>query len=270
MNKRNATDLLAQVGMHVVVEDTPQFWSGVVLEAVAEVLPKLNPAWDAVVVDESQDLVEDDWLLIEELSRGKLLWAFWDPEQSFWPDRQVRAELFKTRYRLQNRYRCPEAVHMLAGCYLGETADIATLRSASEENVIAVRPCPGTGTVLDRIGCEIDRLLGSGLEALDIAVLSLRGGAEPESTVHRERIGTHRVVRAHDAEAGTNVVAETFLRFKGLERPAIIITDISLALDKPDYQKRMYIALTRALSTARIIDTRDSLLCDPFLCPLCS
>jgi DNA helicase IV len=77
-------------------------------------------------------------------------------------------------------------------------------------------------------------------------------------------------VRAHDAEAGTNVVAETFLRFKGLERPAIIITDISLALDKPDYQKRMYIALTRALSTARIIDTRDSLLCDPFLCPLCS
>jgi methyl coenzyme M reductase subunit C len=159
---------------------------------------------------------------------------------------------------------------MLAGCYLGETADIAALRSASEQDVIAVRPCPGTGTVLDRIGYEIDRLLGSGLEPSDTAVLSLRGVAEPESVVHRERIGSHRIVRAHDPDAGSNVVAETFLRFKGLERPAIIITDISLALEKPDYHKRMYIALTRALSTTRIIDTRDSLVCDPFLRPLCS
>jgi hypothetical protein len=72
-------------------------------------------------------------------------------------------------------------------------------------------------------------------------------------------------VRAHDPGAGTNVVVETFLRFKGLERPAIIITDVSLAIDKPDYKKRMYIALTRALSTARIVDTRNSISCDPFL-----
>jgi len=220
-------------------------------------------------VDESQDFVEDDWLLIEELSKGKLLWAFWDPEQSFWTDRQVRRELFKAHFRLQNRYRCPESVRMLARCYLGETADTAALRSASEQNVVAGRPCPSTRTVLERIGFEIDRLMGSGLEASDIAVISLRGATEPSSIVHMERIGSHRIVRAHDPGAGSNVVAETFLRFKGLERPAIIITDISLALDKPDYQKRMYIALTRALSTARIIDTRDSLLCDLFLRPLC-
>ncbi len=65
------------------------------------------------------------------------------------------------------------------------------------------------------------------------------------------------------------MVAETFLRFKGLERPAIIITDLSLAISKPDYKKRMYIALTRALSTVRIVDTRNSVSCDPFLRPLC-
>lgn len=268
--KRYAVELLRQAGRDVIIENTPEFWSAIALEAVADALPQLNLSWDAVIVDESQDLREDDWLLIEELSKGKLLWAFWDPDQSFWTDRQVREELFKARYRLQNRYRCPEAVRMLAGCYLGETADIAALRSASEQNVIAVRPCPGAGTVLERIGFEIDRLMGSGLEASDIAVLSLRGAAEPGSIVHRESIGTRRVVRAHDPETGKNVVAETFLRFKGLERPAIIITDVSLAIDKPDYRKRMYIALTRALSTARIIDTRDSLLCDPFLGPLCS
>jgi hypothetical protein len=124
MNKRNATDLLRQAGRHVVVEDTPQFWSGVALEALVEAMPKLNTAWDAVVVDEGQDLTDDQWMLVEYLSQGKLRWAFWDPEQSFWPDRQVRAELFKTRYRLQNRYRCPEAVHMLAGCYRREHGSV--------------------------------------------------------------------------------------------------------------------------------------------------
>lgn len=122
----------------------------------------------------------------------------------------------------------------------------------------------------EEIGYEIDQLLGSGLEPSDIAVLSLRGATASESVVHRERIGTHRVVRAHDPDAGSHVVAETFLRFKGLERPAIIITDLKLALDKPDYRKRMYIALTRTLSTARIIDTRDALRGDPLLASLCS
>lgn len=268
--KRYAVELLRQAGRTVVIEETPEFWTAIVLEAVTEALPRLSLNWDAVIVDESQDLKEEDWLLIEELTKGKLLWAFWDPDQSFWPARQVREDLFKTRYRLQNRYRCPEEVRMLAGSYLGETADTAALHSASEQNVVVVRACPGTGTVLERIGYEIDRLLGSGLEPADIAVLSLRGGAQPESIVHRQKIGTHRVVRAHDPDAGSHVVAETFLRFKGLERPAIIITDISLASGKPDYRKRMYIALTRALSTARIIDTRDSLLRDPFLSPFCS
>ena len=187
--KRYAVDLLRQAGKAVVIEDTPQFWSAIALEAVAEALPRLNRDWQAVIVDESQDLTEDDWLLIEELSRGRLLWAFFDPDQSFWPDRQVREELFRVRYRLQNEYRCPKAVRMLSRCYLGERAEAPALQSAVDENVIAVRPCPGAGTVLERIGYEIDRLVGSGFETSDIAVLSLRGTGNPDSIVHQKQIG---------------------------------------------------------------------------------
>jgi len=76
------------------------------------------------------------------------------------------------------------------------------------------------------------------------------------------------VVRAHDPEACSSVVAETFLRFKGLERPAVIITDLRLAQGKPDYAKRMYISLTRTLSVVRIIDTRNALVRDPEFSPL--
>ena len=96
----------------------------------------------------------------------------------------------------------------------------------------------------------------------------MRGADDPGSIVHRDRVGTHRLARAHDPEAGSNVVAETFLRFKGLEPPVIIVTDVGRALDKPDYATRMYMALTRALPTVRIIDTREALLRELILGPL--
>ena len=46
------------------------------LRAGTEALPGVQTQWDAVFIDESQDLAEDDWLLIAELSRGRFLWAF--------------------------------------------------------------------------------------------------------------------------------------------------------------------------------------------------
>ena len=97
----------------------------------------------------------------------------------------------------------------------------------------------------ERIALEISKLLGDGLQPGQIAILSLRGAAETESIVNLERFGIHRVVPAVDPEVKSHVVVETFLRFKGLERPAIIITDVHLAIEKTDYAKRMYIALTR-------------------------
>lgn len=66
--KRYTVDLLTQAGLSPSIDETPEFRFGVALEAVTEALPRLNPAWDALVVDESQDLVEEDCLLIEELS----------------------------------------------------------------------------------------------------------------------------------------------------------------------------------------------------------
>jgi hypothetical protein len=53
------------------------------------------------------------------------------------------------------------------------------------------------------------------------------------------------------------VVADTFLRFKGLERPAVVITDLHLV--KGATAVRMHIALTRALDTARVVASRDAL-----------
>jgi hypothetical protein len=263
--KRYAIELLRQSGREVEPRDTPEFWNEIALMAVAEALPALELPWDAVVVDEAQDLNECDWLFVEELARGKILWGFWDPDQAFWTDRPVRRDLFQAKFRLQQQYRCPKLIQCLAGFYLGNELRASELREARDQDVVAVRPCPSPGTVRDRIGVEIDKLRGSGLEPNEIAVVSLRGSGEPGSIVHQGKLGTHAVKRADQPDANSNVVVETFLRFKGLERPAVIITDVGLAVEKPDYSKRMYIALTRALSAVRFVDARDPLARDPIL-----
>ena len=263
--KRYAVDLLELAGRQVHVHETPEFWGDVSWRAATEASPSIQTEWDAVFVDESQDLAEDDWLLIAELSRGRLLWAFCDPEQTFWKDREIPQDLFKVRYRLNKSYRCPDSILALARCYLLSKSDV--LANAPETNPVAVRPCPSPSSVPERIALEISKLLGDGLQPEQIAILSLRGAAETGSIVNLEKLGIHRVVRAVDPEGKSHVVVETFLRFKGLERPAIIITDVHLAIEKTDYAKRMYIALTRALATVCIIDSRDALLRDPILRP---
>ena len=51
---------------------------------------------------------------------------------------------------------------------------------------------------------------------------------------------------------GDHVVCDTFLRFKGLERPVIIVTDVE-GVDEGQRGVRMYIALTRALDVVRVV-----------------
>ena len=263
--KRYAVELCHEAGIDVGVEDSPEFWSEISLMAVTDALPRLRPSWDAIVIDESQDLADDDWLLVEELARKKKLWGFWDPEQAFWPERHVREDLFNARYRLGQPYRCPEAIASLAAAYLlGRPAQERAPETVESETV-AIRACPSRSSVPDKIAVELDRLLAEGLRPHDIAVLSLRGASTTGSIVQKDKVGSHLVARAADPGAADCVVVESFLRFKGLERPGIIVTDLHSALGRPDYGKRMYIALTRALLTVRMVDAREDMLRDPVL-----
>ena len=108
----------------------------------------------------------------------------------------------------------------------------------------------------DKIGAEVDRLLSEGLTASDIAIVSLRG-RDAEGSIHRlEKVGRHQLVHADAADMGERLVADSFLQWKGLERPAVIVTDIPETTIS-QLGVRLYIALTRALVVARIIGPRD-------------
>ena len=54
-----------------------------------------------------------------------------------------------------------------------------------------------------------------------------------------------------------NIVCDTFLRFKGLEKPVVIVTDLRYVVEKDEI--RMNMAVSRALSTLRIIGVESEI-----------
>jgi AAA domain-containing protein/nuclease-like protein len=123
-----AKGLATAAGAAAEVEQLPdaEAW-GEMFERAVHVC---TPGFDAVVVDEAQDLQRQAWDFVEVLARGRRLWAFHDPGQGFWADRSPPAALFGTRFRLPRQQRCPAGVQALANRCLGQPFDAAAIAQA--------------------------------------------------------------------------------------------------------------------------------------------
>jgi hypothetical protein len=211
-----------------------------------------TPRWDAIVVDEAQDFDFEAWYLVGRLAEGKRLWAFRDTGQAFWPEREPPSGLFPAPFLLPRGKRSPPGIEALARRYLGEPADEAPIRKALADGTLGLVPCGEAGETADRVGREIDRLLSQGVKPGEIGVVSLRGQNAKDAVHHAPRLGRHAFVGAGSDGMEEQLVADTFLRWKGLERPVILVADVGAA-DRERFGTRMHIALTRALTAARVV-----------------
>ncbi len=73
---------------------TSETWDAAPLYAAADALDGARVRFDAVVIDEAQDLSPNDWELVRSLAEGRPLWGFADDGQGFWSDRHVPKETF--------------------------------------------------------------------------------------------------------------------------------------------------------------------------------
>ena len=97
----------------------------------------------------------------------------------------------------------------------------------------------------------------------DIAVVSLRGMMYEENLMYCGNIGGHRLLKATDNGACLGLICDTFLRYKGLERPVVIVSDIKIAADR--YAVRMNIAISRAFGALRVVVAKSELEKDSIL-----
>lgn len=277
--KRLAIALLELAGRTVRVpvrrEDwTAEFWRSVVPRALCEAGDAIQSFdFDAIIVDEGQDLDPDDWRLIECLAeQSECLWVFHDPSQRLWSDRRITVREF-AKYSLRRQYRCHETIQALAHLYQsegepngGERRDAASAEGMGERR-IAVIPCSTRVELQGVIVREIDSLLAHGLDRGAIAVISLVSRTDRGAIAGLHKIEKHTLSRADDDGMRGQVVADSVYRFKGLERPAVILTDLSLRgpEDAMIRRAKMNVAITRAQSFLRIIDTKEALSKEPEL-----
>jgi len=256
--RRYAQGLLGAAG-----HPTPQtrgFWDEVSLRAACEALPSEAERPDLVVIDEAQDFEPSDWLLVEALVGDRALWAFGDPRQQFWTDRTVPAQQFATatRLKLKQQHRNPPDLAAFALRYLDESAP-AKRPDPSVLRVSVARD----GDVLARVRHELDVLRKEGAGPEDIAILTL-AGRDKSRLMATESLGSHRLARADDPAAPKSIIADTFLRFKGLDRPFVIITELTQGATMR-YATRMHIALTRATVGAVVVCDEAAVQGDPRL-----
>ena len=126
---------------------------------------------------------------------------------------------------------------------------------------------------------EIRALKDQGIAEGDIAVVSLRGMMYPGNIMHAKELGGCGVApateiggigRGRDQDGGgepglgrDRIVCDTFLRYKGLERPVVIVADVDTAVEK--YTVRMNIAVSRAFGALRVVVGRRELERDEVL-----
>ncbi|MFW5878203.1 MAG: NERD domain-containing protein [Myxococcota bacterium] len=232
---------------------------------------------EVVVVDEAQDLTENLWRFVDHLAKSPCrLFVFQDLAQRFWKERGLDEEgvdrLGLDTMSLPVSKRCPPGIADLAERFAGRDFDETRVAEAVASGRIRLVPCSQSASVADAVGREIGRLLAEKLKPEEIFVVSLRGKTAEGSICRHEILGGHPVVSVDDPKMGESVVADTFLRVKGLERPAVIVTDLRLLQERRDEGQcedrrdvRMHIALTRAMLAVRIVAPRELLEADPLL-----
>lgn len=263
---RMALAYLRKRGLKKEEEYSPEFWTMVMKKAAAPKRFGKPEKWDLIIVDEGQDMGEEEWRFSAKyLDSQSRLWVFLDPDQAFWDDKALPAEFREEAavFILPRPYRCPPGIQALADAYLGKPFDPEAVAASFNDRTISIIPVPRSEHVHPAVAHEISRLVAEGFSPDEVAVISLRGIQFENNIAHCQMLGEHEVVKATDPRAAESIVCDSFLRFKGLERPAVIVTDLEYVPDK--YGVRMNIAVTRSLGVLRIVGEQEQLNADDLL-----
>lgn len=261
-----AFEILTAAG-HPVAPQEDAFWEEASFRA-AEVAEGGAGAWDLVAVDEAQDLAAGDWALVEVLARGADVWAFLDERQRFWEERALPDTLFAgaAQISLPDQERSPPALETFAARYASPAVEVAEVPPGTPTDVVRVVRVE-QDSLADEVGRQVAAWIRGGARPSDVAVVTLAGRTKSD-LLGLSQIGGQPVVPAEDCGGSDRVVADTFLRFKGFERPFVVVTELGGDERRDGYDTRMYIALTRATAQAVVVATDTEIRQDPRLAAL--
>jgi superfamily I DNA and RNA helicase len=252
-----------------------EWWDATLPRALDDAIDRLpDERYDAIVVDEGQDFrlswLESLGFLLRTPADG-VFWVFHDPGQALRHDDEVASLGLPDTLELFEDYRSPAPVAALAApFYRGPLEPLSVSPGGRAPEVRAAEPGHATvelvRTTLHRLVVEEE------VRPWDIVVLS--GRSASASDVWRERqFGNLDLWNGAVDDAGNSlglaadhvpaippdagvVLFETVRRFKGLERPIVVLCELPdpAAGDRIDrLDQLLYTALTRATTHLVVI-----------------
>jgi hypothetical protein len=233
-------------------------WDRVTTDATACLPAGGRDDADMWILDEAQDLSLEDWRFVRALAGERRLWVFLDDGQAYWDDRvQLDAEREGfASYMLTEGYRTPEGLERYSAQY---RAGASTPWMSARIGGLSLVAVESEDDLPAAIEAQVARALREGLAPNEIAALSI-GGQTKTRLGTAEQIGDRPARRADAPDATKHLVSDTFLRFKGLERPFVIVSELSLG--PRQYDVRMHIALTRATMQCVVVATYGEIVAD--------
>lgn len=233
-------------------------------EILCEAVGLLGPQYDAIVVDEAQDFCDNYWLplslLLEDPDRGPLCLFYDDNQNLYTEDLHIPADL--SRYPLVRNMRNTQRIHeAFSPFYNPSDEGLQPVAEGPEGRPVEVHYYTAGRELVRELGRVLHRLTREEqVPARDIVVLA------PHSSrglvADCPRIGNWQLVRDDHPGPG-EVQCTTIHRFKGLERPVVILAGL-----EPDSRQSLetlfYVGASRARHHLVVLardDIPDGLRC---------
>ena len=252
------------------IPNEDHFWRVKLPERAVEALldDESEPRFDEIVVDEAQDILEDQYLDVLDLSlKGGLATGRWrvfgdferqalyaaggDSRTRLLTERSKGAARFGLAVNCRNVPRVVEFVRLLARLGHGYSRVLRPDNGFEPR----LRYFSNSDSDCDALEATLAELYSDGFAGSDIVVLSPRASGSCA-----ERVGTapwcDRLTPVREAASG-QVGYCSIHAFKGMEAPAIIVTDIE-AVRGPQMESLFYVAVSRA--TDRLVVLLDGSL----------
>jgi superfamily I DNA/RNA helicase len=222
----------------------PEYFDVILPNALFNAVEEIGASYDAIIIDEGQDFRPEWWEVIPWLLRNPyddILYVFYDDNQRVYRDRSaipIEAAPFILDENCRNTQRIFDVVGQF---YQGEELPHILGPEGHPSEIIQYE---GEREGLDQLRKLLHRLLNENGFTLDeIAILTARGTGS--SNVLGQRLGNVELADRLPLQPG-EVLATTIRRFKGLERPVIVLCEVDATLSAEDVEALMYVGTSRA------------------------
>jgi hypothetical protein len=227
-----------------VLDGNPAYWNDLLPDQLAEAIPFLERRFDAIVVDEGQDIRDNWWITLESLLNDPddgVLFIFQDPHQAIY-HRSIDLPITTPPLDLPHNYRTTVSIHeQMVTYYPGHPVPVAIGPRGRPVDIIAATD--------DGLVKAIGKVLGQLIDEEGVTtdqIVILTPSSQKRSLLQSGTSVGNRTLAWTGPIGKDQILVSSIHAFKGLERDVVILAETRRLATMPTSRQLSYVAFSRA------------------------